>query len=181
MQTFAETGLKPEILESIEKIGFIKPTPIQAETIPFLLNSDDDLVAMAQTGTGKTAAFGLPVLHKMDLKANGVQTIVLCPTRELCLQITADLLTYTENLPFSVVPVYGGAPIYNQIAAIRKKCDIVVGTPGRVNDLIRRDKLDLSSIRYLILDEADEMLKMGFKEEMDAIMGETPEIGRAHV
>ena len=175
MQTFAETGLKPEILESIEKIGFIKPTPIQAQTIPFLLNSDDDLVAMAQTGTGKTAAFGLPVLHKMELKANGVQAIVLCPTRELCLQITADLVTYTENLPFSVVPVYGGAPIYNQIAAIRKKCDIVVGTPGRVNDLIRRDKLDLSSIRYLILDEADEMLKMGFKEEMDAIMGETPD------
>lgn len=175
MQTFAETGLRSEILESIEKMGFIKPTPIQAETIPFLLNSDEDLVAMAQTGTGKTAAFGLPVLHKMDNDTRGVQAIVLCPTRELCLQITTDLNKFSEQLPVSVVPVYGGAPIYNQIAAIRKKCDIVVGTPGRVNDLIRRDKLDLSHIRFLILDEADEMLKMGFKEEMDAIMGETPD------
>lgn len=175
MQTFSETGLKPEILESIEKIGFIKPTPIQAESIPFLLNSDEDLVAMAQTGTGKTAAFGLPILHKLDLNAKGVQAIILCPTRELCLQITADLNTFATNLPVSIVPVYGGAPIHNQIIAIRKKCDIVVGTPGRVNDMIRRDKLDLSSIRFLILDEADEMLKMGFKEEMDAIMGETPD------
>src|SRR5690606_12183013 len=110
---------------------------------------------MAQTGTGKTAAFGLPILHKLDLNAKGVQAIILCPTRELCLQITADLNTFATNLPVSIVPVYGGAPIHNQIIAIRKKCDIVVGTPGRVNDMIRRDKLDLSSIRFLILDEAD--------------------------
>lgn len=174
MQTFSETGLKPEILESIHKLGFIAPTPIQSKTIPFLLESDEDLVAMAQTGTGKTAAFGLPLLHKMDTNSQGIQTIILCPTRELCLQITNDLKNFTGTLPISVVPVYGGAPIYQQIIAIKKKCDIVVGTPGRVNDLIKREKLNLSNIRFLVLDEADEMLKMGFKEEMDAILEQTP-------
>lgn len=175
MQTFIESGLRSELLESIEKIGFVMPTPIQAQTIPFILNSDNDLVAMAQTGTGKTAAFGLPVLHKMDQSTRGIQAIILCPTRELCLQITSDLKSFATGLPYSIVPVYGGAPIFSQIAAIQRRCDIVVGTPGRVNDMIRRNKLDLSSIRFLVLDEADEMLKMGFKEDMDAIMAETPE------
>jgi ATP-dependent RNA helicase DeaD len=175
MQTFFETGLKPEILKSIEKMGFTKPTAIQSQTIPFILESTNDLIAMAQTGTGKTAAFGLPILNKIDLSAKQVQTIILCPTRELCLQITKDLKTYAEFLPISIVPVYGGAPIYEQISAIRNKCHIVVGTPGRVNDLIKRDKLDLSSVSFLVLDEADEMLKMGFRDEMDAILSQTPE------
>lgn len=174
MLTFKETGLKPELLESIEKLGFTHPTPIQSESIPFILESDKDLIAMAQTGTGKTAAFGLPILHKMDPNNKGIQAIVLCPTRELCLQITSDIKTYTTHLNFSVVPVYGGAPIFDQINAIKRKCEIVVGTPGRVNDMIRRGKLDLSSIQFLVLDEADEMLKMGFKDEMDAILDQTP-------
>jgi len=176
MQTFQETGLKPELIESITEIGFETPTPIQEKTIPFILESESDLIAMAQTGTGKTAAFGLPILHKMDQNTHGIQTIILCPTRELCLQITSDIKTYASKMNFAVVPVYGGAPIYEQISAIKKKCDMVVGTPGRVNDMIRRNKLDLSTIRFLVLDEADEMLKMGFKEEMDAILEQTPKI-----
>ncbi len=174
MQTFFETGLKPEILESIGKIGFVKPTPIQSKTIPFILDSDNDLIAMAQTGTGKTAAFGLPILSKLNINAKEIQSIILCPTRELCLQITQDLKVYSEFLPVSIVPVYGGAPIYQQITALKNKCHIVVGTPGRVNDLINRNKLDLSSVKFLVLDEADEMLKMGFRDEMDAILSQTP-------
>ncbi len=174
MQLFNEFGLNPELLKSLEKMGFEMPTPIQSKTIPYLLESDNDLVALAQTGTGKTAAFGLPVLHKTDTQRAEVQTIVLCPTRELCLQITADMERFSEFMPISVVPVYGGAPIFKQIAAIKQGCHVVVGTPGRVNDLINRRKLDLSTIRFLILDEADEMLKMGFKDEMDAILAQTP-------
>lgn len=174
MQTFSETGLKPEILKSLEKMGFEKPTPIQAETIPFILESTNDLVALAQTGTGKTAAFGLPILNKIEPGQKDIQSIVLCPTRELCLQITSDIERFSSNLPVSVVPVYGGEPIYRQIGALKRGCEIVVGTPGRVNDLINREKLDLSGVRFLILDEADEMLKMGFKDEMDAILAQTP-------
>jgi len=121
MQTFQETGLKPELIESITEIGFETPTPIQEKTIPFILESESDLIAMAQTGTGKTAAFGLPILHKMDQNTHGIQTIILCPTRELCLQITSDIKTYASKMNFAVVPVYGGAPIYEQISAIKKK------------------------------------------------------------
>ncbi len=175
MKSFKEIGLKTELLASIEALGFENPTPIQAESIPFILESELDLIAMAQTGTGKTAAFGLPILHKMDTDNKNVQAIVLCPTRELCLQITKDIKSYSSNLDYSVVPVYGGASINDQIRAIRRKCEIVVGTPGRVNDMIRRGRLDLSEIKYLVLDEADEMLKMGFKEEMDSILEQTPE------
>ncbi|PWD98831.1 DEAD/DEAH box helicase [Marinilabilia rubra] len=174
MQTFSETGLKPEILKSLEKMGFETPTPIQAETIPYILESTNDLVALAQTGTGKTAAFGLPVLNKIEPGQKKIQSIVLCPTRELCLQITGDIERFSTNLPITVVPVYGGEPIYRQIGALKKGCEMVVGTPGRVNDLINREKLDLSNVRFLILDEADEMLKMGFKDEMDAILAQTP-------
>jgi ATP-dependent RNA helicase DeaD len=148
MQTFKEIGLKPELLQSLEKMGFETPTPIQAETIPYLLESDNDLVALAQTGTGKTAAFGLPVLNKINLEQREIQTIILCPTRELCLQITGDMERYSEFMPISVVPVYGGAPIFKQISAIKQGCHVVVGTPGRVNDLINRRKLDLSGIRF---------------------------------
>jgi ATP-dependent RNA helicase DeaD len=174
MQNFIETGLRPELLESIETMGFETPTPIQSEAIPFILGSDNDLVALAQTGTGKTAAFGLPILHKIEPARNEIQSIVLCPTRELCLQITADIERYSSNLPISVVAVYGGEPLYKQTGALKRGCQMVVGTPGRVNDLINRGKLDLSRVRYLVLDEADEMLKMGFKEEMDAILAQTP-------
>jgi ATP-dependent RNA helicase DeaD len=174
MQTFKETGLRSEILKSLDQMGFEVPTPIQSKTIPYILESTNDLVALAQTGTGKTAAFGLPVLNKIDLSRNEIQSIVLCPTRELCLQIAGDIERFSSNLQVSLVAVYGGEPIYRQIGALKKGCHMVVGTPGRVNDLINREKLDLSTVRFLILDEADEMLKMGFKDEMDAILAQTP-------
>ncbi|MDR2887814.1 MAG: DEAD/DEAH box helicase [Bacteroidales bacterium] len=175
MQTFYEIGLKPEILESIAQIGFVKPTPVQTQTIPFILGTDKDLIAMAQTGTGKTAAFGLPILNRIDPFSDKVQTIILSPTRELCLQITDDLKTFAANLPVNIVAVYGGAPIVQQMKELKRGCQIVVGTPGRVNDMMNRNKLDLSAISFLVLDEADEMLKMGFKDEMDAILDQTPE------
>ena len=175
MQTFYESGLKPELLEAVAKMGFIKPTPIQSKVIPFILEADQDLIAMAQTGTGKTAAFGLPVLNKINTSVKKVQNIVLSPTRELCLQITEDLRSFAANLPVKIVSVYGGASIVQQMKELRDGCQIVVGTPGRVNDMIKRNKLDLSSIDFLVLDEADEMLKMGFKDEMDAILEQTPE------
>jgi len=175
MQTFYESGLKSEILESVVKIGFLQPTPIQSKVIPYILESEKDLVAMAQTGTGKTAAFGLPILNKIDHFSDKVQTIVLSPTRELCLQITEDLRIFAENLPVKIVSIYGGASITQQMKELKHGCQIVVGTPGRVNDMIKRNKLDLSTISFLVLDEADEMLKMGFKEEMDAILEKTPE------
>lgn len=174
MQTFNEIGLRPEILKSLNEMGFETPTPIQAETIPYILESTNDLVALAQTGTGKTAAFGLPVLEKLNPDQKEIQSIVLCPTRELCLQITSDIEKFSKHMSVSVVPVYGGEPLYRQIGALKKGCHLVVGTPGRVNDLINRNKLDLSSVRFLVLDEADEMLKMGFKDEMDAILAQTP-------
>jgi ATP-dependent RNA helicase DeaD len=174
MNTFKEIGLKPEFLKSLEAMGFETPTPIQVQTIPYILESTNDLIALAQTGTGKTAAFGLPVLNKIETERKDIQSIVLCPTRELCLQITSDLNRFSNNSDITIVPVYGGEPIYKQLGALKKGCHMVVGTPGRVNDLINRQKLDLSSVRFLILDEADEMLKMGFKDEMDAILAQTP-------
>ncbi|MFV0553555.1 MAG: DEAD/DEAH box helicase [Mangrovibacterium sp.] len=173
--TFEETGLKPEILKAIAEMGFQTPTPIQEKTIPHLIHNDNDLVALAQTGTGKTAAFGLPILHNLDLSSKKVQALILCPTRELCLQIARDLENFSKYMKgLGVVAVYGGADIRGQIKALNAGCQIVVGTPGRTHDLIRRGKLDVTDIRYSILDEADEMLNMGFKEELDAILEDTP-------
>jgi ATP-dependent RNA helicase DeaD len=173
--TFKETGLHEDILHAISELGFEEPTPIQEKIIPLILNSDDDLIALAQTGTGKTAAFGLPLIELTDIDSERIQTIVLCPTRELCMQITNDLTKYSKySKGFDVVPVYGGADIKNQIKALREGCHVVVGTPGRVMDLINRKALKLSHIRYLVLDEADEMLNMGFKEDLDVILAETP-------
>ncbi|WP_120274995.1 DEAD/DEAH box helicase [Mangrovibacterium diazotrophicum] len=175
--TFEETGLKPELLSAISEMGFQQPTPIQEKTIPHLLENDNDLVALAQTGTGKTAAFGLPLLHNVDLSNSSVQALVLCPTRELCLQISRDLESFSKYMKgFTNIAVYGGADIGKQIRELRRGGQIVVGTPGRVHDLIRRNVLDVSAIRWLVLDEADEMLTMGFKEEMDAILANTPAI-----
>ncbi|MGV8096065.1 MAG: DEAD/DEAH box helicase [Mangrovibacterium sp.] len=175
MMTFKETGLKPELLSAILEMGFEQPTPIQEKTIPHLLNNTNDLVALAQTGTGKTAAFGLPILNHIDTGSNQIQVLVLCPTRELCLQITRDLDSFSKNLRGQKnIPVYGGADIRKQINDLRSGGQIVVGTPGRVHDLIRRKVLNISQIRWLVLDEADEMLSMGFKEELDAILSVTP-------
>ncbi|NVK29013.1 MAG: DEAD/DEAH box helicase [Flavobacteriia bacterium] len=171
MTTFSDLGLRPELLSALNKIGFETPTPIQEEAIPKLLNGERDLIGLAQTGTGKTAAFGLPLLQHVEEDFYQVQSLVLCPTRELCLQITSDLEKFSADLK-SVKPVavYGGASIGVQIKALQKGAQVVVGTPGRVLDLVTRRKLDLSNLEVLVLDEADEMLNMGFKDDLDAIL-----------
>jgi ATP-dependent RNA helicase DeaD len=175
MDTFLEMGLAPELLRAVEELGFTTPTPVQLKTIPIILNSANDLVVLAQTGTGKTAAFGLPVLQLSDMKSQSLQTLVLCPTRELCMQITADFVKYSKFIPgFRVVPVYGGTNILTQIRAVKDNPQVIIGTPGRVMDLIRRKILKLSGIRWVVLDEADEMLNMGFSEDLDSILAETP-------
>jgi ATP-dependent RNA helicase DeaD len=175
MTSFENAGLRPEILVAIAELGYEHPTAIQEEVIPYLLNNESDLIALAQTGTGKTAAFGLPMVQKVDSSQRHVQALVLCPTRELCLQITADLLDYAVKMDdISIVPVYGGAPIEKQVSLLKSGAHIVVGTPGRVLDLVTRRKLSLGKVRMLVLDEADEMLNMGFKDDLDAILADVP-------
>ncbi len=176
MQTFKETGLSEEVLKAIGELGFETPTPIQSKTIPEILNHGNDLIALAQTGTGKTAAFGLPLIQQIATDTNNIQTLVLCPTRELCLQITKDLNAYSKYYKdLYVTPVYGGADIRTQMKALKRGSHIVVGTPGRMNDLINRKAIQLQDVRWLILDEADEMLNMGFKDDLESIMAQTPE------
>ncbi len=174
MNTFAELGLNDEILQATQELGFETPTPIQAKSIPHLLTSTQDLVAFAQTGTGKTGAFGLPAIHLTKPEDKRTQTLILCPTRELCIQITKDLKSFSKNLKqIGVVAVYGGASSDTQIRELRKAAQIVVATPGRAKDLIRRKRLLLGNVERVVLDEADEMLNMGFKEDLDAILSET--------
>lgn len=173
---FLEIGLDENIQKSIEDLGFETPTPIQQEVIPFLLENENDLIALAQTGTGKTAAFGMPIIHKIEIDRKLPQTIILCPTRELCLQITKDMKSYSKYIKeLKITAVYGGASIQPQIKALKSGTQIVVGTPGRVIDLINRKSLRLKDIDFVILDEADEMLNMGFKDDLDTILAETPE------
>ena len=173
--TFQETGLHEDIVRATDELGFEQPTPIQERIIPLVLNSEKDLIALAQTGTGKTAAFGLPLIHLTDMDYKSVQTIVLCPTRELCMQITGDMEKFSKYVKgFKTVAVYGGADIRNQMKALKSGCQVVVGTPGRVMDLINREVLKLDHIKWLVLDEADEMLNMGFKDDLDVILAETP-------
>jgi ATP-dependent RNA helicase DeaD len=168
-------GLADPILKAVSELGFTEPTPIQEKVIPHLIGTQQDLIALAQTGTGKTAAFGLPLIQNADMSDPSVQALILCPTRELCMQITGDLQDFSKYTnDFHVIPVYGGAPIDKQIQKLRRGGQIVVGTPGRVRDLIERKVLKIEKIRWLVLDEADEMLQMGFKEELDAILGGTP-------
>jgi ATP-dependent RNA helicase DeaD len=174
MKTFKDLGLSPEIIKSLDELGFIMPSPIQAKAIPFLLKSDQDLIALAQTGTGKTAAFALPILEKMKGERKELEAIILCPTRELCLQLHADIVRFSKHHGrANTVAVYGGESIDRQIRGLRSGANIVVGTPGRVLDLIRRKVLKLASVRWVVLDEADEMLDMGFKDDLDAILEET--------
>ena len=174
-ESFLNFSLKSELLKSIKELGFNSPTPIQSKVIPHLMSSDQDLIASAQTGTGKTAAFGLPLLDLTNTKVTNVQTLILCPTRELCIQITNDLLSYSKYLKnINILSVYGGVKIEKQIKSLKKGPQIVVGTPGRTNELIRRKKLIIGNIDRLILDEADEMLSMGFKEDLEAIIQQTP-------
>ncbi len=176
MSTFKETGLLPEILEAIEALGFENPTPIQEKVIPALINSTSDLIALAQTGTGKTAAFGLPIINQIDMQIREVQALVLCPTRELCMQITKDLESFSTKMRgFKTVAVYGGSSITTQLRDLKSGCQIVVGTPGRTLDLIKRKALKINTIKFLVLDEADEMLNMGFQEDLDAILQSSPD------
>lgn len=173
---FQDFNLNPAILKAIDELGFKEPMPIQAEVLPVLLSQRTDLVGLAQTGTGKTAAFGLPLLQNIDPKNRSVQALVLCPTRELCMQITKDLLSYAKYIPeIMIVPVYGGASIEQQFKSLAKKPQIIVATPGRLQDMIRRNRVDFSNVQWMILDEADEMLDMGFQEDVDAILEYMPE------
>ncbi|MDD7276294.1 MAG: DEAD/DEAH box helicase [Bacteroidales bacterium] len=173
---FQDFNLNPAILKAIDELGFKEPMPIQAEVLPILLNQRTDLVGLAQTGTGKTAAFGLPLLQNIDASKRCVQALVLCPTRELCMQISKDLLSYAKYMPeVMIVPVYGGASIEQQFKALAKKPQIIVATPGRIQDMIRRNRVDFSNVQWMVLDEADEMLDMGFQEDVDAILEYMPD------
>ena len=173
---FQDFNLNPAILKAIDELGFKEPMPIQAEVLPVLLSQRTDLVGLAQTGTGKTAAFGLPLLQNIDPKNRSVQALILCPTRELCMQITKDLLSYAKYIPeIMIVPVYGGASIEQQFKSLAKKPQIIVATPGRLQDMIRRNRIDFSNVQWMVLDEADEMLDMGFQEDVDAILEYMPE------
>lgn len=175
MLTFNALGLSPNLLRGIEELGFNKPTPIQEKVIPSIFNSTKDLIGLAQTGTGKTAAFGLPLMDLTDPEKNNVQTLVLSPTRELCVQITKDLQTYSKHMGnINIVPVYGGASMDTQIRALKKGAHIIVATPGRMIDLIKRKAAKIDAIETVVLDEADEMLNMGFREELDEILKTTP-------
>lgn len=176
MTKFEELGLSKEILQAISEMGFVEPTPIQAKTIPALLQQENDLIALAQTGTGKTAGFGLPIIDQVNAATKDVQAVVLCPTRELCIQISNDLQSFSKykKAP-SVLAVYGGSSMETQVKGLKRGANIVVGTPGRTLDLIKRKALKIDHIQWLVLDEADEMLNMGFREELDNILKDTPE------
>jgi ATP-dependent RNA helicase DeaD len=172
--TFEELGLKSGVLKSLKTLGFETPTPIQQEAIPHLLKEESDFVGLAQTGTGKTAAFGLPLVSKVEEGRKKPQGLVICPTRELCLQISKDIQNYSKNVNVNTVAVYGGTDIKRQIQDIKKGAQIIVATPGRLVDLTNRRAIDLNQIDWVVLDEADEMLNMGFKEDIDHILDHTP-------
>ena len=176
---FKELGLREEIITAVDELGFEEAMPIQEKSIPFIKNESKDLVALAQTGTGKTAAFGLPILDSIDENVRATQALVIAPTRELCVQISNDLKNFSKHIKgMKIVPVYGGENIITQLRQLDVTPQIVVATPGRLIDLMKRKKVDLSGIRYLVLDEADEMLNMGFKEDIETILESTPESRR---
>lgn len=173
---FSKLGISDDVVNAVKELGFENPTPIQEQSIPVLLEGSNDFVGLAQTGTGKTAAFGLPLLELIDFKSNKPQALILCPTRELCLQITNDIKNFSKNTPNAhVVAVYGGANIMQQLREIRNGVQIVVATPGRMLDIIGRKAIDFSSVKYVVLDEADEMLNMGFQEDINDILSTTPD------
>ncbi len=175
METFQDIGLKEELVQAVQALGFVKPSPIQQQAIPLLVNETTDIIALAQTGTGKTAAFGLPLLHKIDPKVEGVQALVLSPTRELCMQIQEELVKYTKfSKGIHTVAVYGGTPIGSQIRELRRNVQVVVATPGRLIDLLEREAINLDQVKTVVLDEADEMLNMGFRDDIDFILKNTP-------
>ncbi len=175
MSSFEDLGLREELLRALNDLKFTAPTPVQEKAIPVLLTNEDDVVVLAQTGTGKTAAFGLPLLEDIDPDVRGVQALVLAPTRELCVQITNDFGNFSKYLKgVKPVAVYGGANIRDQIREIQRGANIVVATPGRLLDLLGREAVDLSAVEVVVLDEADEMLNMGFQEDLTEILKTTP-------
>ena len=177
--TFQELGLRQEILDAVAELGFVNPMPVQEQVIPYMLTHDNDLVALAQTGTGKTAAFGLPILNMVNVEQRKIQSLVLAPTRELCIQIANDIKNFASKMRgVKVVPVYGGESIVSQYKQLDIQPQVLVATPGRLIDLINRGKVDLSEVRFLVLDEADEMLNMGFQEDIETILKDVPETRR---
>lgn len=175
MKSFDALGLSEAVVKTITEMGFETPTPIQEQAIPVLLKGDTDLVGLAQTGTGKTAAFGLPLVELVDSGTKNTQALIVAPTRELSVQITSDLENFSKSIKaLNIVTVYGGASISDQIRKVRRGAHIIVATPGRLIDLLSRKVVDLTTIKYVVLDEADEMLNMGFKEDIDEILSTTP-------
>ena len=173
--TFEELGVRSDILKAISELGYEQPMPIQEKVIPVLLSNEHDVVGLAQTGTGKTAAFGIPILQKTNVEQRQPQTLILCPTRELCLQIADDLLDYSKYIDnVKILPVYGGSSIESQIKSLKKGVQIIVATPGRLLDLIQRGTVKLDSVRCVVMDEADEMLNMGFIDNINAILAGVP-------
>jgi ATP-dependent RNA helicase DeaD len=173
---FEELGLKEPIIKAVTAMGFTTPTPIQEKIIPTILTNKKDIIGLAQTGTGKTAAFGLPLLHLLEEGSKLPQALIICPTRELCMQIVNEMLLFKKYLKgMNIVAVYGGASISLQIKDIRRGVNIIVATPGRLIDLVERKALDLNEIKYVVLDEADEMLNMGFKEDIEFVLANTPQ------
>ena len=176
MNPFEQLGVSPKVVQAISELGFVSPTPIQEQSIPVLLKGDRDFVGLAQTGTGKTAAFGIPLLEQIDLRINAPQALILCPTRELCLQIANDLTNFSKHIGnVNIVAVYGGASIVNQLRDIKRGAHIVVATPGRMLDVINRKAINFSEVKFVVLDEADEMLNMGFQEDINSILSTTPD------
>jgi ATP-dependent RNA helicase DeaD len=176
LKTFEELGVAPNIVRAITEMGYENPMPVQEEVIPWLLGNGNEVIALAQTGTGKTAAFGLPLLQQIRIDDVQPQAVVLCPTRELCLQIADDLNDYSKYIDrLKVLPVYGGSSIDSQIRALRRGVHVIVATPGRLIDLINRQTMDLQQVKNVVLDEADEMLSMGFSEDIDEILSHIPE------
>ena len=177
--SFKELGLNAGLLSALEDLNFVHPTPIQAQAIPHLLSVDKDFMGLAQTGTGKTGAYGLPMLQALDMKVRQPQGLIVCPTRELCMQITEDMKQFARHTPgVRVTAVYGGASFVTQIKSLKEGSQIIVATPGRLLDLIRRNAVHLAKVSCAVLDEADEMLNMGFQEDIDAILQELPESAR---
>jgi ATP-dependent RNA helicase DeaD len=176
MSKFEEMGFAPGILKAIEALGFEQPMPVQEKVIPLMLGTESDIIALAQTGTGKTAAFGLPLVQSTDTELNKTQALILCPTRELCMQITGDLMDYSKFTgKLKILAVYGGSSIDTQIRGLKRGVHIIIATPGRLIDLVHRGAADLSSVATLVLDEADEMLNMGFLDSIQEILEELPE------
>src|SRR6476620_2833099 len=175
MTSFEELGLDAKLVKAIQALGFTQPTPIQEQAIPVLLSGTKDLVGLAQTGTGKTAAFGLPLLQLIDPNKKHPQALVVCPTRELCMQIVNEVDLFKKFIPgMHVLAVYGGTSIGMQIRDLKRGVQIVVATPGRLIDLIERKAINLEQIQYVVLDEADEMLNMGFQDDIEFILQNTP-------